>query len=111
VPWMEQRLRNGYQPGAPMDGPNIWRLQRGDRVVWTGPARKNLQNRDGLIGVYDFRASALVVGMSDTDPNPLKWMRLDDSPESLESARAAVAAIQSLGIPRELDAGSGWRVG
>jgi hypothetical protein len=112
VPWMNQKLQEGYQPEEPIDGPNIWRVQCGDRIVWTGPTRNDRQARDGVLEVFSFRASALVFGMSDTDPNPLRWMNNNnDSAESLERGRAALAAVQNLGTPRVLPVAGEWTLG
>ena len=111
VPWMKQRLRNGYQPQELMDGPNIWRVASGDRIVWAGTPREDSQGTDGVLRVYDFCASALVFGMSDTHPKTLGWMHINDSPEVMERGRAALAGVQDLGPPREFDGATRWRLG
>lgn len=35
--WMQKKLREGYEPEEPVEGPNIWRLSAGDRLAWVGP--------------------------------------------------------------------------
>jgi hypothetical protein len=33
VPWMQKRLEAANYPKEPLDGPTIWRLKGGDRIV------------------------------------------------------------------------------
>jgi hypothetical protein len=62
VYWMMKRLNDGYQPSEPCDGPNLWRVFAGDRLVWVGPSRTGLEAQNGVLGLINFEDNALVTG-------------------------------------------------
>jgi len=47
-----------------MEGPNIWRIQTGDRLIWLGESRPGFQSINGIISILDFNSCALCVGES-----------------------------------------------
>lgn len=59
---MMKKLETGYEPKEIMDGPNIWRLREGDRMIWMGESRAGYPDDFGLLQVFNFESSALVVG-------------------------------------------------
>ncbi|MEW5882131.1 MAG: hypothetical protein AB1761_17020 [Pseudomonadota bacterium] len=60
--WMKKRLDEGYGPGDPIDGPNLWRVFAGDRIVWAGPSRRGAPSSNGILGLVEFNQNALVYG-------------------------------------------------
>src|SRR4029077_3432919 len=46
--WMMKRLEGGYKPKEPIEGPNIWRVFAGDRVVWVGGKRGGVKFDNGI---------------------------------------------------------------
>jgi len=42
VSWMKKRLDEGYQPYAPIEAQNLWRMFAGDRIVWVDPSRNGV---------------------------------------------------------------------
>jgi hypothetical protein len=59
---MTKILDSGYKPSEPSDGPNIWKVFAGDRLVWVGPSRAVLETEDGVLGLINFENNALVTG-------------------------------------------------
>jgi hypothetical protein len=89
-----------------MDGPNLWRLKSGDRVVWVGDERPDRRPVNGILAILDCRESALVVGAGDCDgleefasfgaPTTSEM-----KPDDVVRCKAAVTAAKKLRIPRE----------
>ena len=62
IPWMKERMEARDYPEEPIDGPNIWRVKGGDRVVWVGLPRSEQTSVDGVLGIVDCRAAVAVLG-------------------------------------------------
>ena len=59
---MIAKIENGYTPGEPMDGSNLWRLKSGDRVAWVGAHRPERRSVNGVLAILDCQECALAVG-------------------------------------------------
>jgi hypothetical protein len=114
--WMKKRLEDGYNPQEPIDGPNLWRVFAGDRIVWVGPNRSTIQSDDGVLELVDFQENALVYG----EPFDLSGefaafggfdRREPPSPEGTQLCRAGWEALNRLGIPRTAAVDNEWRIG
>lgn len=113
--WMMKRLKEGYQPQEPVDGPNLWRVPAGDRLAWVGPKRAGACSEDGVLEVVEFEKNALVYG----EPFEYygKWPVFGGfdqgelSPEATRLCRAGWDAISGLGFPRTVGADGQWRIG
>ena len=111
---MMAKLERGYQPGDPMDGPNIWRLKVGDRVAWIGADRPEQTSANGILAILDCCACALAIGEG-------RFGRAEEfvgfgapstdemNPADAERGHAAVEFVKRLGIPRTW--GPEWRIG
>lgn len=76
--WMRTLLEAGYEPPEdPMEGPGIWRLCSGDKLVWL----HHTPNADQMT-IYEMGACALLVIASAGDSEGLALLLEDiDSPE------------------------------
>lgn len=109
---MMRRLDAGYEPDTPMDGPNLWRVRAGDRVVWVGDPRGGVDGDGPVLDLVTFNVDALVYG------EPLDVFRgfgwFEDKGKARESERLIEEgwkAIHSLGTPRTVAADSQWALG
>jgi len=111
VEWMMRRLDEGYEPDAPIDGPNLWRVRAGDRVVWVGDPRGGVDGDGPVIDLVTFNVDALVYGEPLDFPRGFGWFEGKD--ESQDSKRLAEGwnAIRSLGTPHTVAADSQWALG
>jgi hypothetical protein len=114
--WMMERLRSGYEPGDPADGPHIWRAKAGERIVWIGPTRPGAEAVNGVLSALDLRANALVVGEparpATTIAEHLVWgsPHGDKISEDVRRLwRAALEAVVSHGRPRAV--ATQWGIG
>lgn len=114
---MQEKLENGYKPKDPVDGPNLWRVMVGDRVIWvrrTGVGTENFEQTLVL-----FRDNALVFGERLVHTEDVAWLRsfgalLEESPRDEITTRvgAGLTAVRKIGLPREIpEVGSGWHIG
>jgi hypothetical protein len=112
---MQKRLNDGYNPQEPIDGPNLWRLFAGDRLVWVGPDRKGVDSENGVLGLVDFRENALVYGepfdISDGFPSFGGFDQGKPSPGGVRLCRDAWKALSRLGLPRTAAADNKWNIG
>lgn len=112
---MQDKLNEGYNPPDPVDGPNLWRVLAGDRLVWIGKTRPDLKSEDGLLSLVDFRENALVVGepfdFSSGFPTFGGFLEDNFSPEATQMCRNAMSAVVRLGVPRVVAADDQWRLG
>ena len=107
VPWMKERMEARDYPAEPIDGPNIWRVKGGDRVVWVGLSRSGQTCVEGVLGIVDCRAAVAVLGHDPDSPFP--FMNFEQSPEAVALCTAGLQAERSLGFPRVYD--FEWRLG
>jgi hypothetical protein len=107
IPWMKERMEARDYPEEPIDGPNIWRVKGGDRVVWVGLSRSEQPSVDGVLGIVDCRAAVAVLG---DDPDSLfPFMKFEQSPGAIALCTAGLEAERSLRFPRVYD--FEWRLG
>jgi hypothetical protein len=107
IPWMKTRIEARDYPAEPIDGPNIWRVKGGDRIVWVGLSRLGQSLVDGVLGIVDCRAAVAVLG--DHPDGPFAFTNFEESPSSIALCTAGLQADRSLGLPRVFDAE--WRLG
>ena len=102
---MMARLRAGYVPGDPVDGPNIWRVRAGARLVWVGERRLSTGAARGVLGLLDCRDSVLVIGEG-RSAGLDEWMSFGSlQTDQLTEAqtillREGINAARALGTPR-----------
>ena len=108
-----RRLDAGYEPDNYIDGPNLWRVRAGDRVVWVGDPRGGVDGNGHVLGLLTFDVDALVYGEPLLDIfRGFGWFEeKDESQESKGLIREGWKAIRSLGIPRTIAADSQWALG
>jgi hypothetical protein len=115
VYWMMKKLNDGYQPSEPLDGPNVWRVFAGDRLVWVGPARRGVEAEDGVLGLIDFEDNALVTGepfhVSDGLPTFGETEESEPTAPAKLLLRKGWLAARGLGAPRVAAADNQWRLG
>lgn len=115
VSWMMKRIDGGYKPDEPIDGPNIWRIFAGDRVVWVGHERHGVESENGVLGLVDFRENALVYGepfdLSGDCPSFGGFDRGEPSPEGVRLCQAGLDALKRIGLPRVIAANDQWKIG
>ena len=61
-PRMMAMLAAGHKPRDPTDGPGMWRVGAGDRIVRVGVDRAGALGREGVLSVVSFERSALAYG-------------------------------------------------
>lgn len=104
---MMRRLEAGHKPGVPVEGPNIWRILAGDRLVHCGRPTSAPARIDGLLAIYSFRENAAVTAEHHADSIE-DWISFGApdhgaaTPAELRAGRSAVAAVRGLGPPREV---------
>lgn len=104
---MLKKLESGYQPGEIMDGPSIWRLKAGDRLVWVGESRPGSKAVNHVLAILECRECALAVGESNRGA-PEEWLAFGSflhpelTPAELARTRAAAEAVGKLGMPRTI---------
>jgi hypothetical protein len=105
--WMKKRIEARDYPEEPIDGPNIWRVKGGDRIVWVGPSRVDQPSVDVVLGILDCRAAVAVLG--DHPDGSLAFMEFKSSQSGIAMGSAALRAERSLGMPSVFD--TEWRLG
>jgi hypothetical protein len=105
--WMRRRVAARDYPDEPIDGPNIWRVKAGDRVVWVGLPREGQAIVDGVLGVLDCRSAVAVLG--DHPDGAFAFMQFEQTPIAVELGAAALRAERNLGQPRVVD--TEWLLG
>ena len=85
-------------PDEPLDGPNLWRVLAGDRMAWV--------TDETIAEIVSFDENALVIGNSETNPDPLWFAIFDeaapDAQRTAISCRKAVKIVEELGLPRTI---------
>ena len=113
---MQKKLESGYKPDEPLDGPNLWRVMTGDRLIWINGVEA--QDKNPAQTVVLFKHNALVFGDRRMHPNDLAWFLsfgapLDESPSEKVATlvRSGLDHVKKLGLPREIsEIGSGWHL-
>jgi len=108
---MQKKLASGYKPGEPFDGPNLWRVLTGDRIV-----RIRAENGSRTQTLVAFKSNALVFGERHIHSNDLGWFLSFGAPlesrmtdEMASHLRTGLEVVRELGLPREV--GSTWTLG
>jgi hypothetical protein len=112
VPWMRNKLNQGYTLDVPLDGPNLWRVFAGDRVAWVGSRRPHV--KEGLLEIATFRTDALVYGEPFDLTGGLPSFGQPSGPPSPRTHalfNAGWAAIVKAGVPTTVSADCQWRLG
>jgi hypothetical protein len=118
---MGRKLEQGYQAGEVIDGPNLWRLKAGDRMVWVGVSRPGSPATNGIIAILDFHECALAIGESSKPQGLLEFVAFgalkpaedrigNEYAQDVARCHTAFAAVQNLGGPDVLTDG-GWALG
>ena len=110
---MMEKLESGHRPSDPMDGPNIWRVLAGDRMVWVQISQGNIGVDENIRKIFEFEQNVLVVGNPDRthdlfDFDPICTHATD---EMASAFRFGINAAMGLGIPRTLAADRQWCLG
>lgn len=98
---MTKKLAQGFKPAEPLDGPNVWRVKAGDRLVWV-----TMSGSKGIVReIFDFRSCALVLGENNGAANELS--NVFDAPDSAKLSADLASAMRKgfelavgLGVPR-----------
>ena len=107
---MMERLNAGYEPGEPIQAPNLWRARAGDRVVWLTPA----DTVQPIKALLDLRSCVMMIGENSHPTfDPTTFF---GAPEEGTLARKVATALRTgldaaaaLGAPREFS--PEWRFG
>lgn len=106
---MTEKLEQGFQPSEPIDGPNIWRVRAGDRLVWVTVSRFG----SGVREIFDFSSCVLVLGETNRELElGTCFGEPDDAdppPEVASVIRKGFEAAARLGTPRTFS--SEWKFG
>jgi hypothetical protein len=104
---MVARLNAGYLPGEPLDGPNLWRVRSGDRLVWVEPSGSD-EPGPVIRALLSFGECALVFGESE---QPAIEDPIFGSPTTQRPSPAVAAALKmgfreavNKGTPRSFEA-------
>jgi len=68
---MGAKLAAGYEPEDMTEGPGLWRVRAGDRLVRVGVDRADAHGNDGVLAVVSFNYSALAYGEGRQDAQDL----------------------------------------
>jgi hypothetical protein len=116
IPWMKQRMEACDYPEEPIDGPNIWRVKGGDRVVWVGLPRSEQTSVDGVLGIVDCPAAVVVLGeipmsarrQGDILDELFPFMHFEQSPQAIALRTAGLKADRASDCLRSRILSSGW---
>ena len=108
---MGAKLAAGYKPEEVTDGPGLWRVRGGDRLVRVGADRADAHGNDGVLAIVSFDYSALVYGEGGKGALELIFgvPKADAPPQDVQRCRAGYVAGVREGGPRCLDLE--WRLG
>jgi hypothetical protein len=100
---MKKKLEQGFDPSEPLDGPGVWRVNAGDRVVWVTVSGVNR----GVREIFDFKNCALVLGEnSKAGTGKPTFFGVPDPgerpPDVISIARAGFDAAVAQGMPRTI---------
>jgi len=106
---MMKKLEQGFQPSEPQDGPNIWRIKAGDRLVWVTVSGSG----SGVREIFDFSSCALVLGETNRAMEIFSLFGEPDDgdppPEVTAIMRKGFEEAARLGMPRTFSLE--WRFG
>lgn len=108
---MMAKLAAGYEPKEPTDGPGLWRVRTGDRLVRVGVNRVDAQSTDGVLAVMSFETNALAYGERDGQSPEMSFGKANVSvlQQGRTRFKAGYLACVREGPARSLDID--WRLG
>jgi hypothetical protein len=108
---MGAMLAAGWVPEEPTDGPGLWRVGAGDRVVRVGVDREGAIGHDGVLAIVSFERSALAFGEGSGPAQALIFGAVGASVPREQKARfkAGYLAAAAEGAARCID--DAWRLG
>lgn len=114
---MQKRLDRGYKPKEPVEGPNVWRVMTGDRIIWIGGVEAHDNNPAHTL--VAFGHNALVFGERRIHAGDLASFLsfgppIENSPSDklVSLLRRGLDDVRELGLPREIpEIGSDWHLG
>ena len=112
--WMMSRIKEGYQPGEPVDGPNLWRVLAGDVLVWGGAQRPGASGTEGVLEVVIFVEEALVYGepIRMAGPFPAFGGFAEElKPDQQDAVARTMSVLRTLDPPRTLSFDEEWKLG
>jgi hypothetical protein len=100
-------------PNTPLEGPNIWKVKSGDRLLWTGNTRPFQEEVNGILSIFDIHHDILVIGNSSRSnlEESITFGKINDSNDQLgiDRVRFGVNLIRKMGVPRTYSA-SNWGI-
>ena len=115
---MKKRLFEGYDLQESVEGPNLWTVFAGDRIVWAGPDRDGVHSENGALGLIDFKENALVHGEPFESSRGFPWLPTfggfdqgEPSPEGKRLCQVGWASLKRLGPPGVFASDDQWRIG
>jgi len=107
-----QKLESGHVPGDAVEGPNLWRVRTGDRMVWVCRCGGETPSAHRIQALLDFDANALTFGESGDRAEALASFLSFGAPtrstqheEAVALLRAGLEAVKELGLPRAIEEG------
>lgn len=111
LPRMRELSDAGQAGSEIVEGPNVWRVRAGDRLVWVGLPRLNTMSSEGVLGLLEARTDLLALG-----PDRLIADILEGVPskpladETIAALRLGLEGATQLGLPRVMAQGR-WGLG
>jgi len=110
---MLDKFNRGEYPSEPIDGPNIWRARAGDRIIWIGNRRPDIESVDGILKIFNFRECALIIGEPGDSMTDLIGFggisENEDTKVKMEQVRNAISIIKEMGCPQSISVD--WSLG
>jgi len=101
---MLKKIEEGYKPKQKMEGPNIWKVNSGDTIVWIGKSRPDMKEEDGALSIIRFNEDAIVLGESisfSSIGDALGFGGISEySEEEVKKVRHIFEKVREEGIPR-----------
>ena len=107
---MQARIESGNYPSEPLDGPGIWRVRAGDRMVRTGTMVEAEGAQGTPVEIVSFDDCALAFGDEGGSGPGIRFGRTDDLPRAdADRINAGIAAARKQGYTDTW--GPEWRLG
>ncbi|MEN6478491.1 MAG: hypothetical protein ABFD20_02490 [Anaerolineales bacterium] len=111
LPRMREQINAGQAADEVLDGPNVWRVRAGDRLVWVGSPRPNTISAEGVLGILEARDDLLVLGPERLLTDILTGVPSETlSDETMAALRLGLGGATQLGVPRVMAQGK-WGLG
>lgn len=110
---MMNKIENGYKPGSPMEGSNLWKIRIGDILVWVGNSRILYESIEGILALVKFSENALAVGETNHPQGVNEFISFGTSSrlkeDEVKRAQITVEIVKQLGLPRSIS--TEWSLG